>query len=63
MTRFTGTMEKICLWLAKDGRCASCKAKRIKLDVIKQSDYEMCHPPGEYETCEFFKQKPDVGGI
>jgi hypothetical protein len=54
-------MEKRCLWHAKDGRCSSCKARRIKLDVLKQDDYEMCHPDTEYGTCEFFKQKPDVG--
>ena len=53
--------EKVCLWLAKDGRCASCKARRIKSDVLKEKDFEMCNPSVDYGRCEFFKEKPVVG--
>jgi hypothetical protein len=48
--------EKRCLWLAKDGRCACCKARRIRLDVLKLKDYEICCPGTDYMTCEFFKE-------
>ena len=51
--------EKIkCLWLAKDGRCASCKSKRIRMDVLKIPDYEMCNPEEDYLKCEFYKEDP-----
>ena len=51
--------EKIrCLWLADDGRCASCKSKRIRMDVMKLPDYEICHPEIDYGRCEFYKEKP-----
>lgn len=50
--------DKKCLWLAKDGRCACCKAKRIRLDVLKLENYEMCDPEHDYPNCEFFKELP-----
>ncbi len=54
-----GSQErKRCLWLAEDGRCASCKARRIKNDVLHQKDYEMCVKERDYPTCEFFKERP-----
>ena len=49
-----------CLWHAPDGRCACCKAKRIRLDVLKIPDYEMCVKERDYETCDFYKEKPNV---
>jgi hypothetical protein len=49
-----------CLWRAADGRCACCKAKRMRLDVLKIKDYEVCVPEKDYETCDFFKERPDV---
>ncbi|MBR7124063.1 MAG: hypothetical protein IKC93_04250 [Candidatus Methanomethylophilaceae archaeon] len=57
------TEERVqCLWHAADGRCASCKSKRIRLDVLKIPDYEMCVKERDYPTCEFFKEKPIVPG-
>ena len=51
--------EKIrCLWLADDGRCASCKSKRIRMDVLKLPDYEVCDPSVDYQRCEFYKERP-----
>lgn len=47
-----------CLWHAADGRCASCKAKRIRLDVLKLEDYEMCRGEEDYACCEFYKELP-----
>lgn len=52
------TEEERCLWLAKDGRCACCKAKRIRLDVLGLKDYGMCETERDYPTCEFFKHLP-----
>ncbi len=49
-----------CLWHAADGRCANCKCKRIRLDVLKIPDYETCVKERDYETCAFFKERPDV---
>jgi len=49
-----------CLWHAKDGRCASCKARRIRLDVLAIKDYEMCRGEEDYAVCEFYKEKPVV---
>ncbi|MCQ2056136.1 MAG: hypothetical protein MJY64_01500 [archaeon] len=54
------TERKRCLWHAKDGRCACCKAKRIRLDVLKITDYEMCSKERDYETCSFYKEKPVI---
>jgi hypothetical protein len=47
-----------CLWHAEDGRCSNCKARRIRNDVLKMSDYEMCLKDRDYEGCEFFIEKP-----
>ena len=56
-----GTVPKVrCLWRADDGRCASCKARRIKNDVLHQSDYEMCVVDRDYPGCEFYKERPTV---
>jgi len=52
--------EKVCLWRAKSGRCSSCKASRIRADVLKMENFEMCDPSVDYDRCEFFKQKPGV---
>jgi hypothetical protein len=49
-----------CLWHATDGRCSSCKSKRIRLDVLKIPDYEMCIKERDYSTCEFFIEKPKI---
>ncbi len=49
-----------CLWHAADGRCSSCKCRRIRMDVLKIPDYEMCIKERDYETCTFFKERPDV---
>ena len=40
--------------------CPYCKSKRIRLDVLKIPDYEICIKERDYETCEFFKEKPRV---
>ena len=53
-------MRDKCLWHATDGRCSCCKAKRIRLDVLKIPDYEMCIKERDYETCGFFKEKPRI---
>lgn len=53
-------VRECCLWHAADGRCANCKSKRIRLDVLKIPDYEMCVKEVDYPTCEFFKEKPKV---
>ncbi len=55
-------MRTRCLWRAADGRCSNCKAKRIRLDVLKIPDYEICDPERDYEDCEFFIEKPVPGG-
>jgi hypothetical protein len=47
-----------CLWHAADGRCSNCKARRIRNDVMKMKDYEMCEKERDYEGCEFFVEKP-----
>lgn len=47
-----------CLWHAADGRCASCKAKRIRSDVLKLEDYETCPGDEYYKECPFYKEKP-----
>lgn len=47
-----------CLWHADDGRYACCKAKRIRCDVMKLADYEICVKERDYESCGFFKEKP-----
>ncbi len=51
---------KRCLWHADDGRCASCKARRIRLDVLKLPDYEMCRGEEDYKSCDFYKERPGV---
>jgi len=50
--------RKYCLWHAKEGRCASCKARKIRLDVLQIKDYEMCRGEEDYSVCEFYKEKP-----
>ncbi len=56
-------MEKVrCLWHAADGRCANCKSKRIRLDVLHLPDYEICVAERDYPTCEFYKEKPTIPG-
>lgn len=47
-----------CLWHAADGRCSNCKARRIRNDVLKMKDYEMCMKERDYEGCEFFVERP-----
>jgi hypothetical protein len=47
-----------CLWHADDGRCSNCKARRIRNDVLKMSDYENCAKERDYAGCEFFLEKP-----
>lgn len=54
--------SKRCLWHAEDGRCANCKARRIRSDVLKIKDYDMCSPEQDYMECEFFIQKPSIPG-
>ena len=54
------TQRKRCLWHADDGRCSNCKSKRIRLDVLKIPDYEMCVADRDYDTCEFYKERPGV---
>ena len=49
-----------CLWHAADGRCANCKAKRIRLDVLEMEDYGLCRGPVDYETCGFHVPRPEV---
>ncbi|MGE4274637.1 MAG: hypothetical protein AB7E27_01085 [Candidatus Methanomethylophilaceae archaeon] len=52
-------MKTRCLWKADDDRCACCKAKRIRLDVLgMKEDYGICVPERDYDTCEFFVEKP-----
>jgi hypothetical protein len=52
--------KKHCLWHAYDGRCASCKARRIRNDILHLKDFEMCRGQEDYATCDFYKEKPDV---
>ncbi|MDW5563858.1 MAG: hypothetical protein SA339_11575 [Methanomassiliicoccus sp.] len=47
-----------CLWHAADGRCSNCKARRIRNDVLKMKDYDICEKDRDYEGCEFFVEKP-----
>jgi hypothetical protein len=47
-----------CLWFAEDGRCASCKARRIRHDVLNIKDYDYCVPEKDYPECEFFVERP-----
>ncbi|NLL95315.1 MAG: hypothetical protein GX224_06160 [Thermoplasmatales archaeon] len=47
-----------CLWRATDGRCVSCKCKRIRADVLRIEDYEYCRGEEEYADCEFYKELP-----
>ena len=54
----SGLEKKRCLWHAEDGRCASCKSRRIKHDVLGQKDHEMCVKERDYPTCEFYKERP-----
>ena len=49
-----------CLWHASDGRCASCKARRIRNDVYHIKDYEMCEGEAYYCKCDFYKKKPPI---
>jgi hypothetical protein len=55
-----GKKRTRCLWYADDGRCSSCKARRIRADVLKLKDYDYCVPERDYESCEFFVEKPVV---
>lgn len=54
------SIKERCLWHAADGRCANCKARRIRNDVMKMKDYEMCEKERDYEGCEFFVEKPII---
>ncbi len=47
-----------CLWHAADGRCANCKARRIRYDVLGIKDYYMCEGEEFYEQCDFYAEKP-----
>ncbi|MGE5379284.1 MAG: hypothetical protein ACM3L5_00250 [Candidatus Saccharibacteria bacterium] len=60
MTATAGAVRNQCLWHAADGRCSNCKARRIRNDVLKLKDYEMCEKGKDYEGCEFFVEKPNV---
>lgn len=44
--------------MADDFRCSNCKARRIRLDVLKIKDYELCEPERDYNECEFYREKP-----
>ena len=44
--------------MADDFRCSNCKARRIRLDVLKIKDYEVCNPDKDYGECEFYLEKP-----
>jgi hypothetical protein len=55
-----GTAKVRCLWYADDGRCACCKARRIRNDVFHMKDYEMCEPARDYPVCDFYKEKPVI---
>lgn len=51
--------KKPCLWHTTDGRCASCKARRYRLDALGMKDiYWECRGQIDYGTCEFYKEKP-----
>ncbi len=52
--------RKRCLWHASDDRCASCIARRMRHDVLGMKDYDMCNPPSDYASCEFYKEKPTI---
>ncbi len=54
----TGGNKVRCLWHAVDGRCSNCKARRIRNDVMKIKDYEMCEGESYYSDCEFYLPKP-----
>ena len=49
-----------CLWHAADGRCANCKAKRIRLDVLKIGESESCRGPEGYDGCASYVPRPAV---
>ncbi|WP_019178081.1 hypothetical protein [Methanomassiliicoccus luminyensis] len=49
-----------CLWHADDGRCSSCKARRIRADVLKLKDYDVCCPERDYPSCDFYAERPAV---
>lgn len=52
-------MKIRCLWKADDDRCACCKAKRIRLDVLgMKEDYGFCTPERDYAACDFYIEKP-----
>ena len=52
-------MNKKCLWHAEDDRCASCKAKRYRHDVLgMKEDYDVCRPETDYEECDFYIARP-----
>lgn len=53
-------VKKQCLWHASDGRCASCKARRIRNDILHLKDYEMCRGQEDYVSCDFYKEKPEI---
>ncbi|QLH74783.1 MAG: hypothetical protein HPY73_04550 [Methanomassiliicoccales archaeon] len=52
------TKRTRCLWRADDGRCANCKAKRFRHDVLGMQDYDNCISERDYPSCDFFKEKP-----
>lgn len=51
-------IKRHCLWHAADGRCANCKARRVRHDVLGIKDYEMCLGQEDYGNCDFYKEKP-----
>ncbi len=52
-------LQKRCLWHTDDGRCSSCKARRIRCDVLRIKDYEMCEGEIFYGKCDFYIPKPE----
>ena len=53
-----GKGRERCLWHAKDGRCANCKAKRFRHDSLGMDDYDICEKGKDYPACDFFKERP-----
>ena len=60
MAMSEGEAMKRCLWHAADGRCASCKARRIRCDVLHLQDYERCEGECFYGECDFYVPKPET---
>jgi len=32
----------------------------MRHDVLGMKDYDMCNPPSDYASCEFYKEKPTI---